>query len=192
MKHLSHKDEQNSAANFAGYLKRQLRLLLQVHPCRLPQSQDHKTQSSLAMSQILPGKTPLTSRGLDGWLIRTVGFVSDFCLGSNAESPSGQWGWSGAVKAPGVLGGEQLWGWHWALGCPGSAAVGRSRNVGMALQGHGTPVPLGTRVLPLPFPPRGSQASRGQEGRDFSDSGVHWTFCLIVGWGKTKHFHLQI
>lgn len=145
---------------------------LQPPPATSSQSQDNKTQSSLAMGQILPGKTLLTSRGSDEWLIRTVGFVSIFYWGCNAESPSGQWGWSGAVKAPGLLGGEQVWEWPWALGNPVRAARGRSRNVGMALPGHGTPVPLGTRVLPLPFPPRGSQASREQEGReDFCDWG---------------------
>lgn len=65
---------------------------LQPPPATSSQSQDYETQSSLGMGQILPGKTPLTSWGLDGWLIRTAGFVSIFYLGRKAESPSGQWG----------------------------------------------------------------------------------------------------
>lgn len=55
----------------------------------------------------------------------------------------------------------------------------------VALPGHGTPMTLGRRVLPLPFSSQRSQASRGQEGtEDFCDSGVHWPLYLRVGWGK--------
>lgn len=124
---------------------------LQPPPATSSQSQDFETQSSLAMDQIPPGKTLLTSWGLDGWLTRTVGFVSIFYLGCNAGFPSGQWGCSGAVKALGVLEGELLWGWHWAWGHPVCAAMGRSRNVGMGLPGHETPVPLEQESFPALF-----------------------------------------
>lgn len=152
---------------------------LQPPPATTSQSQDNKTQSSLAMGQILPSKTPLTSRGLEGWLTRTAGFVSIFHLGCNAESPSGQWGWSRAVKAPGLPVGEQLWGWHWALGYPVCAAMGRRRNVGMAL---GTTCHLEQGSFPHPFLLGSPRPAEGRE--DFCDSGVHWPLCAGLSRGE--------
>lgn len=131
------------------------------------------------MGQILPSKTPLTSQGLEGWLTRTAGFVPVFHLGCNAESPSGQWGWSGAVKAPGLPGGEQLWGWHWALGYPVCAAMGRRRNVGMAL---GTSCHLEQGSFPHPFQLGSPRPAEGRE--DFCDSGVHWPLCAGLSQGE--------
>lgn len=95
--------------------------------------------------QILPRKTLLTSWGLDGLLITTAGFVSIFYFGCNAESPSGQHGVAGAEKGQGLPGASSCGGWRWVLGCPACApgcsvcaAVGKSRNVGLALPGQGS------------------------------------------------------
>lgn len=89
-----------------------------------------------------------------------------------------------------------LWGCE-GTWCPrGWAAVGVALGFGVFCVcchgkeqgcGNGSPraASLGTGVLPLPFPSLGSQASRGQEGReDFCDSGVHWPLCLLSGLGK--------
>lgn len=77
-----------------------------------------------------------------------------------ASAPAVSVGWLGLRRDRVSPGASSRGGWRWALGCPACAAVGRSRNVGLALPGHGAPVPLRARVLLLTFPARGSEASR--------------------------------
>lgn len=105
-KHLSvpfsHQDKQNLAVNCAVWLEPRRRLLPQARTCSLPlptagQEPGESGPKRLgraqarAGGQILPRKTPLTSRGLDGLLIRTAGFVSIFCLACDAKCPSEGW-----------------------------------------------------------------------------------------------------